>query len=148
MPLRQFDLKNAKPAEAAYKISDGGGLHLLIKPNGARLWRMKYRFLGKERLLSFGAYPLISLADARAKRDAAKKLIDAGVDPSVKKKLDRLDAQRAASNTFGLVAGELLANLEANGAATKTMTKNKWLLEKVAAPLASRPIADITPEPA
>jgi integrase len=145
MTLRQFDLKNARPADAAYKISDGGGLHLLIKPNGARLWRMKYRFLGKERLLSFGAYPLISLADARAKRDVAKKQIDAGVDPSVKKRLDRLDAQRAASNTFGLIVGEFLANLEANGATEKTVTKNKWLLEKVAAPLASRPIADITP---
>ncbi|MGD0184016.1 MAG: integrase arm-type DNA-binding domain-containing protein [Roseiarcus sp.] len=145
MPLTQFDLKNAKPAETAYKLSDGGGLHLLVKPNGARLWRMKYRFLGKEQLLSFGAYPLFSLAEARAKRDEAKKLIASGVDPSVKKKGDRLDAQRAAANTFGLIAGEFVANLEANGAATPTLNKNKWLLEEVAAPLASRPIADITP---
>jgi len=106
---------------------------------------MKYRFLGKEQLLSFGAYPLFSLAEARAKRDEAKKLIASGVDPSVKKKGDRLDAQRAAANTFGLIAGEFVANLEANGAATPTLNKNKWLLEEVAAPLASRPIADITP---
>lgn len=145
MPLTHFDLKNAKPAEAPYKLFDGGGLHLLVKPNGARLWRMKYRFLGKERLLSFGAYPLFTLAEAREKRDDAKKLIASGVDPSVKKKLDRLDAQRAANNTFGLIAGEFLSNLEANGAAKPTLGKNKWLLEEVAAPLASRPIMEITP---
>ena len=96
MPLTHFDLKNAKPTEAAYKLSDGGGLHLLVKPNGARLWRMKYRFLGKEQLLSFGAYPLFTLADARTKRDEAKRLIASGTDPSVKKKIDRLDAQRVS----------------------------------------------------
>ncbi len=68
MTPRPFDRKAAKPAEAAYEISDGGGLHLLIKPNGARLGRMKYRFLGKERLLSFGPILSILLADARAIR--------------------------------------------------------------------------------
>ena len=144
MPLTQFDLRAAKPAAAAYKLSDGGGLYLLIKPNGARLWRMKYRFLGTERLLSFGAYPLFSLADARAKRDEAKKLIASSVDPSVKKKSDRQDAERAAANTFGVIAAEFLSNLEANGAARTTYNKNRWLLEEVAAPLKSRPIADIT----
>ncbi len=86
MPLTQFDLKNAKPAEAAYKLSDGGGLYLLVKPNGARLWRMKYRIFGKEQLLSFGAYPLFSLAEARAKRDEAKKLIASGSIPASKRK--------------------------------------------------------------
>ena len=71
MPLTQFDVKNAKPTKKAYKLSDGGGLYLLVQENGSRLWRMKYRFLGKEQLLSFGAYPLFSLAEARGKRDAA-----------------------------------------------------------------------------
>jgi integrase len=145
MPLTQFDLKNAKPAATAYKLSDGGGLYLLLKPNGSKLWRMKYRFLGKEHVLSFGAYPLFSLAEARAKRDDAKKIIASGVDPSVKKKLDRLNAERAANNTFGLIAAEFLQNLAANGAAKSTMNKNRWLLEDVAAPLAARPIANITP---
>ncbi len=106
---------------------------------------MKYRFLGNERPLSFAAYPPISLAAARAKRDAAKKSIDAGLVPSVEKKLDRLDARRAANNTFGLIAGEFLTSLEANGAARPTPNKNNWLLEKVAAPFASRPIAGVTP---
>jgi hypothetical protein len=106
---------------------------------------LKYRFLGTERLLSFGEYPLFSLAEAREKRDEAKKLIDAGIDPAVKKKHDRLAAEAASRNTFGLVAAEYVANLRANGMAERTVSKNQWLLENVAAPIADRPIADITP---
>jgi hypothetical protein len=106
---------------------------------------MKYRFLGKEHVLSFEAYPLFSLAEAREKRDEATKIIASGVDPSVKKKLGRLNAERAANNTFGPIAAEFLQNLAANGAAKPAMNKNRWLLEDVAAPLASRPITDITP---
>ena len=145
MPLTHLDIKTAKSAESAYKMSDGGGLYVLISPNGSKLWRMKYRFLGKERLLSFGAYPLFSLAEARAKRDEAKKLISAGTDPSVKKKLDQLDAIKASNNTFALMADEYIDNLRANGAAPVTVDKNTWLLKEIAKPIATRPIADITP---
>jgi Arm domain-containing DNA-binding protein len=76
MPLTHFDIRNTKPADKPFKLSDGGGLFLLVQPNGSMLWRLKYRFVGKERALSFGAYPTVSLADARAKRDEAKKLLD------------------------------------------------------------------------
>lgn len=145
MPLTHFDAKNAAPAEKPYKLSDGGGLHLLVQPNGSKLWRMKYRFLGKERLLSFGAYPLFSIADARAKRDEAKKLLASGVDPGVKKKLDRIAAETSARNTFGLIAEEFIAAHEAKGSAERTKAKVRWLLQEVAAPLTSRPIAEITP---
>lgn len=145
MPLTHFDLENAKPAERPYKLSDGGGLHVVIQPNGSRLWRMKYRFLGNERLLSFGSYPFISLAQAREKRDEAKKLIAVGTDPSVKKKLDKIAAETAARNTFGLVAEEYLARMKENDAAEATITKNRWLLLDLASPIGRRPIADITP---
>lgn len=144
MSLTHFDIENAKPESKPYKLADGGGLFLLIQTNGSKLWRLKYRYLGTERLLSFGPYPVVSLADARTKRDEAKKLISEGVDPAVRKKLDRIAAETAARNTFGLVAAEFLSNLEANGAAPSTMAKNKWLLENLAAPLANRPIAEIT----
>lgn len=80
MALTHLDLRNAKSTEKAYKLFDGGGLHLLVSPTGSKLWRLKYRFQGKERLLSFGPYPLFSLAEARAKRDEMKKLLAAGVD--------------------------------------------------------------------
>jgi integrase len=144
MPLSHFDIQNAKPAAKPYKLADGGGLFLLMQPNGSKLWRLKYRHLGVERALSFGPYPTVSLAEARTKREDAKKLMSEGVDPSVQKKLDRIAAETAARNTFGLIAAEFIANLEANGAAAATMAKNKWLLEDLAAPLANRPIAEIT----
>ena len=144
MPLTHFDLKNAHPAEKPYKISDGGGLHLLIQPNGSKLWRLKYRFLGKEQMLSFGAYPLLSLAEARAKRDEAKKLVLEGKDPSVQKKLAQIAAVTASRSTFGLIAAEYVANLEATNAAPATIKKNRWFLEVLAKPLANRPISEIT----
>lgn len=65
MPIKEIQARNAVPADKPYKLADGGGLFLLVQPNGSKLWRMKYRFAGKERLLSFGAYPAISLSAAR-----------------------------------------------------------------------------------
>lgn len=144
MPLAHFDLQNANPRQKPYKLADGGGLYLLIQPNGSKLWRLKYRHQGVERSLSFGVYPTVSLADARAKRDDAKKLMSQGVDPAVQRKLDRIAAETASRNTFGLVAAEYLSNLEANGAAPATLAKNRWLLEDLAKPLANRPIAEVT----
>lgn len=145
MALTPFGIKNAQARDKPFKLSDGGGLYLLVQPNGSKLWRMKYHFVGKERLLSFGAFPSVGLADARAKRDQAKKLIAAGTDPSVQKKLDRIAVETAQKNTFGLIASEYLANMTANGAATATVEKNRWLLKDLAAPIADRPIAEITP---
>lgn len=145
MPLSHFQLTNAKPATKPYKLSDGGGLHIIVKPSGSKLWRLKYRFLGKERLLSFGTFPLLSLAEARAKREEAKRLLASGVDPNVKKKLDRLAAENAARNTFGLVAEEFINSYDARGSAESTKAKQRWLLLDIASPLASRPIAEIVP---
>jgi integrase len=144
MALTFFDIKAAAPRNKPFKLSDGDGLYLLVQPNGHKFWRFRYRFLGVEKMLAIGPFPAISLADARAGRDEARKRLTEGVDPSVQKKLNRIAAETAAHNTFGLVAGEFLSNLEANGAAPSTMAKNKWLLEDLAAPLANRPIAEIT----
>lgn len=69
MPLTDLALRNAKPAEKPYKLADGGGLHLFVTPNGSRLWRLKYRIDGKEKLLSLGPYPTMPLAMAREKRE-------------------------------------------------------------------------------
>lgn len=81
MPLTETQAKNAKPRERAYKLADSEGLFLLVQPNGTRLWRMKYRFAGKEKLLSFGAHPALGIAAARDKRKAAKALLAEGKDP-------------------------------------------------------------------
>ena len=96
-------------------------------------------------MLALGAYPSTTLAEARMKRDEAKKLLASGTDPSRQKRLEKLAAVTAAQNTFGAVAAEYLANLEANGRAETTMIKNRWMLHDLAAPLANRPIAEIVP---
>lgn len=143
--LTQFVLTNAKPKDKSYKLADVNGLHLLVTPAGARLWRFRYRFAGKENTLGLGAFPEVSLAEARGKRDDARKLLAANIDPSQQKKEERIAASVAAENTFGAIAAEHLAKLEAEGKAEATMAKNRWLLEDLAAPLANRPITQIKP---
>jgi hypothetical protein len=143
MVLTQFSITKAKPKQKPYKLSDGGGLHLLIQPGGSRLWRFRYRFGGRENMLVLGSYPEVSLATARDKRDEAKKLIAAGSDPSEKRKLDKVASAVAARNTFGAIAAEHLGKLEEGGAAPTTLTKNRWLLEDLAGPLAKCPITTV-----
>jgi integrase len=145
MPLTQFAIVNAQPTEKAYKLPDGDGLHLLVKPSGNKHWRFRYRFLDRENMLALGVFPTVGLAEARKRRDDAKKLLASGTDPSQAKKLDRLRAGLAAQNTFGAVAKEYLSNLKASRVADITLAKNEWLLERLAAPIAHRPIAEIVP---
>lgn len=100
MPLTELQAKKSKPRDHAYKLADGEGLFLLVQPNGSKLWRMKYRFGGKEKLLSFGAYPALGLAAARDKRTAAKALLADGKDPMKNK----AEASTGEANTFLKVA--------------------------------------------
>lgn len=81
MRLKDLEVRHASPRDKDYKLADGGGLHLLVRPNGSKLWRMKYRFAGKEKLLSFGAYPSVGLGDARLERAKAKIALAEGLDP-------------------------------------------------------------------
>jgi integrase len=144
MSLTFFDIKAASPKEKPFKLSDGEGLYLLVQPNGHKFWRFRYRFAGIEKMLAIGPFPAISLADARGKRDAAKKLLASGKDPSAEKRIERLAMESAARNTFGLIAAEYIENLETGGKADITVEKNRWLLLDLAKPLANRPIAEIT----
>jgi len=144
MPLSSLAVQNAKPRENFYVLTDGNSLHLLVNPNGSKLWRLRYRFSGKQNMLSLGSFPEISLADARGKRDDARKLLANGIDPSRQKKLDKIAAQSSAKNTFGALAEEQLKNLEESGTAASTMTKNRWYLLVLASPLANLPITEIT----
>lgn len=144
MALSDVAIRKAKPGPKSFKLSDGGGLHVIVQPNGSKLWRLKYRFLGKEKLLSFGQYPIAMLADARRRRDEAKKLLNDGIDPSAQRQQDKIKALVSSETTFGGIAKEYLANKEAEGAAGSTMEKNRWLLEDLAAPLGPRPISEIT----
>ena len=144
MALSEFAARRAKPKEKAYKLFDGDGLYLLVNPTGSKLWRLKYRYGGKEKLLSFGPYPLIPIVDARLKRDEAKRKLLSGTDPSEAKRQEKLTAEVEARNTFGLIAAEYLGNLEARNRSPITVEKNRWLLEDLASPLSARPIKEIT----
>ncbi|PZP56474.1 MAG: integrase [Micavibrio aeruginosavorus] len=106
MKLNNTICKNATSTEKPYKIADGGGLYLLVKPNGSKHWRVKYRFLGKEKLLALGPYPLVSLLEARDGREVAKKQLLAGTDPMSDKSGKKRQAMEAAHNTFRAVALE------------------------------------------
>src|SRR5215213_5671843 len=111
MPLTDTTCRNAKAADRPVKKSDGGGLFLLIASTGGKLWRLAYRFDGKQKTLALGAYPAVSLADARKKRDSAKAQLADGIDPAVAKKAAKRVAKAAASNTFEQIAREWHQNL-------------------------------------
>jgi len=143
MPLSDATCRTSKSREKPYKLSDGGGLYLQVEKNGSKLWRHAFRFDGKQKLVALGAYPIVSLAEARAGRDANKSLLAKGVDPSVQRKIDRGAARIARSNTFRIVADELLEKFKIEGDDPKTLEKKKWLLGFVNGDLGDRPIAEI-----
>ncbi len=106
MPLTDTACRNAKPTGKRWKLADGGGLFLQIEPSGSKLWRQAYRFNGKQKLLSHGAYPTVTLSKARSARDVAKVLLAEGIDPSEKKKAEKVEAKLAADNSFEAIATE------------------------------------------
>jgi integrase len=143
MALTDRQIMNLKPAEKPRKFSDGGGLHLFVSPSGGKLWRLAYRFGGKQKLLSFGPYPIVGLADARAKREAAKKLLASDIDPAHLQKLEKQSKADSSANTFEALADEFLAKNEREGKSTATLSKKRWLIGLALADLGNRPIADI-----
>jgi Arm DNA-binding domain len=141
MPLKDVSVRNAKAGSRPRKLSDGGGLHVLIQPTGSKLWRLAYRFAGKQKTLALGVYPTVSLEEARRHRDEAKKLLARSIDPSVQRKADR---HAGKDSTFRAVAGEVIAKLEREGRAQATLNKRRWLLDFAFPAFGDRPIAEIT----
>lgn len=114
--LTDAEIKRAKPREKPFKLSDGGGLHLYVTSAGGKLWRYRYEIGGKEKLLSIGPYPAVSLSEARRLRDEAKETLRKGKDPGVVKKLSKLVGERQSGETFELIAREW-----------HTMQKPQWV---------------------
>ena len=144
MALTDTAIRSAKAPEKPVKLTDGGGLYLLLKPNGSRWWRFDYRFAGKRKTLSMGVYPDVSLKDARNRRDEARKLLAADIDPGENRKAKKTAQTEQAANSFEVVAREWFAKYSTNwakGHADKIIRR----LERDIFPwLGSRPIAEIT----
>lgn len=140
--LTDSAVRRAKAVALPFNLYDTGGLYLTVAPTGAKWWRLKYRFGGRERRLGLGVYPEVPLAEARQRRDAARLLIRDGKDPSVEKQAERQRTVAAADNTFRAVADEWLAEQKPR-LAESSYKKNQWLLDQVMGPLGPRPIASI-----
>jgi integrase len=110
MGLTDTRVRNSKPQAKSYKLSDGGGMYLLVKPSGARYWRLDYRLAGKRRTLALGVYPITTLSGARTQRDEAHRLLARDIDPNATKKAKRRAAKIARENTFESIAREWIAN--------------------------------------
>jgi integrase len=144
MALRDLEIRALKPADRIYKRTDERGLYIEVRPNGAKLWRLKYRHAGKDKRIAFGAYPEVGLAEARRRRDEARRKLRDGVDPGAERRREKLLAKYNAANSFGDVATEYIDKMVAEGRAVATTSKASWLLEQMS-PIAREPIADLKP---
>ena len=145
MKLTDLGIRKAKPRTKTYKMADGGGLFLQVQPNGSKYWRLFYRFEGKQKLLALGVYPDVSLLLARERRDAARKLLAADVDPSENRKAKKRASLDSSENSFEVVAREWIAFYMKNKVASHS-EKVIRRFERFLFPwLGSKPIADITP---
>jgi integrase len=143
MKLTDTRIRNAKPKAQAYKLGDGGAMYLLVMPDGARYWRLDYRFAGKRRTLALGVYPTVTLSNARIRREEARSLLAQDIDPSAAKKTTKRAAKLASENTFDAVAREWIAN-QRNRLAPRYRALLLARLEADIFPqIGSRPIADV-----
>ncbi|MHB0973339.1 MAG: tyrosine-type recombinase/integrase [Thiobacillus sp.] len=144
MALSDVAIRTAKPGTKPVRMFDGGGLYLEVTPSGGKLWRLKYRFGGKEKLLSLGKYPDVGLKDARERRDEARKLLANEVDPGENRKQQKAAKAERAANSFEAVAREWIAKNTPTWAPTHTSKIVRRLEMYVFPWLGGRPIAEIT----
>jgi len=145
LALTDTEIRRSKPAERPYKLSDDGGLHLLITQAGGKLWRWKYRFDGAEKLMALGRYPEVALADARERRDAARKRLANGIDPMAERMADKTAAKVATEHTFEKIAELWLEHWRGNKSVRHSATTRNRLKINVYPVLGDRPVAEIEP---
>ncbi len=143
MKLTDPAARKAKPKSKPYKKADGGGLFLLVQPNGSKYWRLKYRFAGKEKTLALGIYPDVTLADARERREAARKLLANDTDPSAVKQAQKAAGLALAENSFEIVGREWLIKFSKNWKQSHIRTITGRLENDVYPWLGLRPIGEI-----
>jgi integrase len=154
MPLSNNSLRNVKPKSKPYKLTDEKGLFLLVQPSGGMLWRMKYRIDGRdeegnpkrvEKKLSLGAFPEVSLKQARDGLDEARRVLASGQDPAEKKRREKQAAKINAVNNFDSVAKAFIEKNKRDGLADATVVKRDWFRRLVAKSIGHRAVADILP---
>jgi integrase len=143
MPLTDTAIRSAKPTGKTYKLSDGGGMYLEVSPSGSKWFRLKYRCNGKEKRISLGVYPDVSLKGAREQRDAARKLIVNGIDPSDDRKEQKRVQAHQAANTFEAVTREWFAKYSGSWVPDHAERKIRLFERDIFPSLGRRPIADI-----
>ncbi len=144
MPLSDIQIRNLKPREKSYKVSDFEGLFVLVKVNGSRLFQFKYRMYGKERLYSIGVYPEVSLAQARKAKDSARAKVAAGIDPSEAKQEERRIRLEAKGQTFAKIGETFLAKQRKEGKSAATLSKTEYHLKLANQDFGRKPITEIT----
>jgi integrase len=144
MPLSDVQIRNLKPREKPYKVSDFEGLFLLVTPAGSKLWSVKYRLYGKEKKLSLGAYPAISLAQARQLKEEARAKIALGIDPSEAKQAAKRETRKAQSHTFEKIGDAFLEKQRKEGKTKATLDKTSYHLKRANADFGRKPIVEIT----
>lgn len=144
MALTDTRIKGVKSADKPLKLFDGGGLFLLVTPSGGKWWRLKYRFGGKEKLLSLGTYPEVGLKEAREKRDEARKQLSSDIDPGVNRKAVKASRLDRDANTFEIIAREWMARQETKWAKSNAEKVNRRIERDIFPWLGKRPITEIT----
>jgi integrase len=144
MALTEIQARTAKPKDKPFLMAVGKGLTLLVNPNGSKLWRYRYRVDGKPKTLSLGAYPELSLKEAGEKRDAARKLLAAGVDPSAARKADKRERKIRAANNFDAVAREWVAAQRSRWTPGHADQVLKSLVDDAFPEIGGVPVAELT----
>lgn len=146
MSLKDSEVRALRPLAAPFKRADGKGLYIEVSPTGSKLWRLKYRHGGKEKRLALGAYPEVSLAEARRRRDEARAKLDRGIDPSFERKQKKATAKVSAENTFEALASEYIIKMGKEGRAETTLLKARWFRDLLRPAIGLMPVSDVDPQ--
>lgn len=146
MPLKDSEIRAFRASDTPVKKADAKGLYIEVFPNGSKLWRQKYRFAGKEKRLALGAYPNVSLAEARKRSDAARTRLEQGFDPAAERKREKAAAKVSAHDSFERIAEEYLDKMAKEGRAEATLTKARWFLSLLRPAIGTMPVSEVDPQ--
>ncbi|MCA1748625.1 MAG: integrase arm-type DNA-binding domain-containing protein [Sphingomonadales bacterium] len=139
-------MRALQPIDRSLRKADGKGLYIEVMPGGSKLWRQKYRFAGKEKRLALGAYPEVTLAEARQRRDSVRRQIEEGIDPLVARKREKAMAKVSAEDSFERTAAEYIDKMEKEGRAEATLKKARWFADLLRPAIGSMPVSEVDPQ--